>query len=241
MANILLAFVTVLQEVSERIGGTALPVEIVLQILLRWGGMVSPAVLALRGDEGSRRVRDCIVKQSRSSPYEFGGIECYCNVHKLGGMIQSKYDSSQVRCVVKCLENGEQVSKRLRVRRVNAHLRYARHAYGRDDYWCTGECGTFWLWFRYLRNQQPEDELLERFGGIDFVAARQATKKSSKLSLSLAPARYRRHHILGRCLLNTWKEMIEELQGQPLKDGTEIKNYVEGWKLYLRADAGERV
>lgn len=235
MAYIVLTFVAVLQGESERLVGEALPMEIVLEILLRWGGMASPTAMALRKDAGSRRVRDCIWRHSRAPRNEFGGMECYCDTHKMG-TIWAKYDSDQLRWVGEYLENGGRVPKRLRIHRVNAHLRKFKQPCGMDDSWRSGECGTFWLWFRYLRNQHPDDEQLKAFGGYDFGVRRMKSQKTTKLSLSLVPERF---HPCYDGAMRVWGAMIEELQGQPLKQGTEIKNYAEGWRLYLRADAGE--
>lgn len=234
MANIVLKFVTVLREVSERISGTALPTEITLQILFQWGGMESPTAQALQEDAGGRRVRDCILRHSRAAlPHQFGGIECYCDTHKMG-TIWAKYNSDQLKCLGEYLEDGERVPKQLRVRRVNAHLRRHRQPCGIDDNWYGGDCGTFWLWFRYLQNQHPDDEQLKEFGGIDFGARRMQKNMTTKLSLSLVPEPF--HPSYGGAM-RVWGKMIEELQGQPVR--TEIKNYAEGWRLYLRADAGE--
>jgi len=47
----------VLREESERIIGTPLPMEICWQIMLKWGGMVSPSAMAVR--EAKRRSGRC--------------------------------------------------------------------------------------------------------------------------------------------------------------------------------------
>ena len=238
MANIMLAFVAVLQEESERIAGKALPTEITLEILLRWGGMVSPTVLALREDAGSRRVRECILRHTRAVPQrEFSGMECYCETHKTG-TIWAQYDTDQLRYVGELLGSKMRVPKELRVRRVNAHLRKHKRGWIMGDYWGSGECGTFWLWFRYLRNQHPDDKQLKTFGGSDYGVERMRYQRITKLSMSSVPERYYPYYDGARWV---WGKMIEELQGQPLKEETQLKNYAEGWKMYLRADAGERV
>jgi hypothetical protein len=211
-------FVEVLQEGSERVCGTALPIEIVLAILFRWGGMVSPTTLALRG---CKELRNMVAHNMERDT----GYSCFCAV-PLGGSVRVKYDSDAAKSVWELLEEDDSgpVEER-RTRLVTSHMVLQRNPTGQRNEWNCGECGTYWLWYRLLRARNPS--LLPHIS--DFWVERMMRESSGEILLSIYPRRY---DVMGH-----WRVLIETLQGEPVK--TEFTTQAEAWEMYLRADRGE--
>ena len=240
-------YTRLLQEESERVCGTALPLELVLAILLRWGGMTSPTAMVMHDDPGLKRMLE-----------EVDGMDtwchgCYCRcVREPRRAASAGYDSDARRECVQALAHTDGVVGG-RVPRVTAHLccRRPQTVLNRVDGdvfgWDSQACGTVMVYRRLRRAIYSPGVLGKADWMFDSVLqdGRLRGGLVRDLQALATVERYdggwswgKREDVESR-LKKGWRRLIEELQGQEVT--SEFWSPAEAWGLYLRADRGEVV
>ena len=232
-------FVTALQETSERLCGTPLPTELALAILIRWGGMASPASLAF--------TRSPELKWAQKTVWGFkhySRAHCYCSAI-CGGPTYAKYDSDAAKRVWSQLQATDGVVEEERTRRVTSHLVSVPSQHGATNKrWSIGDhCGTYLLWARMLcaHNTGTRSLVAQR------IWSEPPIDDQSQLLSDIYPLRdgatFRSPaQRLGPCLREAWvrdhwRRLIETLQGHAMD--TPFDDPSDGWDFYRRAERGE--
>jgi hypothetical protein len=256
-------FVAVLQEESERVCGTALPVELVLAILVEWGGMRSPTAVALRTDPRVRGFRTFAESWGWDRGWDRGiggplvhmnGGHCLC--HDSYGTdtntgipvwVENKY----ITRTTKALNAQPQAGPVRRVPGDKNHLikrvfMSIEHMPMYDNWYCGAACGRVGLMLCFhgcgalgsddVAEARFGERLREAWANQTFGGDRAMHTFVGDLAQLVDEWWDPRCAVEGR---RWWKPFIETLQGQPMT--TEMESRAHAWELYLRADRGEIV
>jgi hypothetical protein len=241
--------IVVLQEESERVCGTALPVEIVWLILCRWGGLVSPSAMAIKTAPELREFKEWM-----DAPLPNCGRACLCHAPLDVGkprMMPKGYSKEvweRESATPNRLNAKPQVGVVLRTRHEAWHI--TRRAFlsqevvpQNDDWFMGSSCGRVELLMHFHtiarlgKGGTSGDGTELRMSG--YVCDRPP-ERGIVWSLAVPIDEWWRESPYcverGRAW---WKPLIEVLQGQPMT--THMETRAEAWELYKRADRGEIV
>jgi hypothetical protein len=245
----------VLQEESERVCGAALPTEIVLAILFRWGGLVSPTALAVKTAPELREFREWLVS---AHPRDLGRgaseqYPCLCYVPASVGVPKSVVHSLDHRLTEGRLNVWPQVEVVPRTRREAWHIipracPWKGVAPNSSNWFTYGECGRVVLLAGFFANAElgvADCDMLDpgtvrnRALTIQRYSSRHAPPERGIVWTLLNPSDEWWRPYCAEEGRTWWEKLIEVLQGQPMT--THMETRAHAWELYKRADRGEVV
>lgn len=244
--------IVVLQEESERMCGKALPVEVVLRILVRWGGLVSPTAMAVRTAPELREFEEWMDDPNARVGASWNARPCLCHAPLSVGkprMVPGTRSREEWR---RLWVETDQLNAKPRVgvvrRDRNACWHITRRAFLskqvvplNDDWFRGDECGRAGvLEIFVVCSRLGKGDSDGTYRGPTWLAYACDRPPERGIVWTLqAPIDRWWWPRLAEGGREWWKPLIEVLQGQPMT--THMESRAHAWELYKRADSGEIV
>lgn len=232
-------FIVVLQEESKQKCGKALPREIVWQILLRYGGLVSPTAMAVKTAPELQEFREWLYDQDYQRTSWGTTYACLCRAllsvgrpRKCTSIVSFEERRAQMAKSHRLNANPHGVVPRSRSDAWHMTRRafLSRVVVPRNDNWFRGDsCGRVEVLRFFV--------LCSELGKGDSDGTYRGSRWSGYV-LDRPPERGIVWS-LKEPIDQWWKPLIEVLQGQPMT--THMESIEHAWDLYKRADRGEIV